>query len=109
MPAALSIADEHRSAVERILRQVAAGAMAVDAALVSVLAATGEAAVSVNTKERERAEGQRLLARYDELVERGRGRNAAMIVAKEFGQPHEWETIADRVRRLRANRKSPAT
>jgi len=97
--------NELRAAVERALRLAMSGAVTLDVAVASVLSATEERRLSITTKQREAAEGARLLARYDELLARGLGRKAAMKVAREFGQPHEWETIADRVRRLRANRE----
>jgi hypothetical protein len=98
-----------RAAIERAVRHAAAGMMTIDVAVAAVLAATEERKVAVTTKEREKAEGARLLARHDELVGRGHARhNVPMMVAREFGEPHEWETIADRVRRWRATRKKCA-
>jgi hypothetical protein len=106
--AASPSADELRAVLERAFRQVVSGQSTVDVAIAAVLAEVEEQSLSVTTKQREKAEGDRLLARYDELIARGHAHKAAMIVAREFGQPHEWETIADRVRRLRARRKKCA-
>ena len=96
--------DEMTATIERIIDQAVAGRLAKNAAVAAITSAMRDRRAAVTTKEREAAEGERLLSRYDELVARGRGRNAAMLVARESGEPHEWETIADRIRRLRSRR-----
>ena len=104
MAAIPPLAADQLAAIERAVAQVATGRMTQALAVAAIAAAVTEARLDVTTKERERAEGQRLLARYDEIAARIGHRAAAMRTAKEFGRPHEWETIADRIRRLRAKR-----
>ena len=96
------------SAVRRAVQLAMQRVLSEDEAVLAAMAELEERRASVTTKERQEAENARLLARHDELVARGRGHNAAMMVAREFGEPHEWETIADRIRRLRARREKRA-
>lgn len=95
------------SAVRRAWQLAMKRAMTEDDAVALIAAALDEKRATITTKAAEAAEGARLLARHDELEPR-HGCNAAMIVAREFGEPHQWETIADRIRRLRAKRAKKA-
>jgi len=107
MAAIPPLAADQLAAIERAVAQVVTGRMTQALAVAAIAAAVTEARLDITTKERERAEGQRLLARYDEIAARCGHRSAAMLTAKEFGHPHEWETIADRIRRLRSKRANP--
>ena len=74
------------------------GTFAAEAAVAVAITAVDERTTTIKVKERERAEGEQLMARHDELIAKGRAPHIVrMLVAKEFGEPHEWETIADRV------------
>ena len=94
--------------VRRIVRLTKAGQLTEDEAVGAHLETFRIQRASVTTKQTEAQVGRQLIARYDELIAQGRGCGAAMMVARELGEPHEWTTIVKRLYRLRDARKKRA-